>query len=132
MRHGFQSTFVTIAPPEHDDLSLLKMSTIIQKGIYNNNKQHLTIDDEEFIEKEKQVGIISSFKQEDLFSDRKFEWEKLPENLKESPQRRFLVAQRMPAQSVFAFNRKTDDLLNKLIKCPQSKDTRHSIYYFER
>ena len=56
----------------------------------------------------------------------------MPENLKESPRRRLLVAQKMPAQSVFAFNRKVDDLLNKLIKCPQSKDTRHSISYFER
>ena len=55
----------------------------------------------------------------------------LPENLKDSPKRRLLVAQRMPGQSVFAFNRKIDDFLNKLIKCPQPKDTRHLISYFE-
>ena len=97
MRHGFQSTFVTIAPPEHDDLPLLKMSIIRQKGIYNNKKQQLTAADEETSMKEKQVGIISRFKQENLFSDREFEWEFLPENLKESPRRRLLVAQKMPA-----------------------------------
>ena len=74
---------------------------------------------------------MSSFKQEILFSNREFEWEMLLENMKKSPRRILLVTQRMPSQSVFAFNRKIDDLLNKLIKCPQSKDTRHSIYYFE-
>ena len=57
-------------------------------------------------------------------------WEKSPENMKESPRRRFLVAQRMPAQTVFAFDRKIDDLLNKFIKKSQEKDTRNSISYF--
>ena len=56
----------------------------------------------------------------------------MPDNLKESPRRISLVAQRMPAQSVFSFDRKIDDLLRKLIKCPQPKDTRNSISYFER
>ena len=75
---------------------------------------------------------MSRFKQEDLFSDREFEWENLPENLKESPRKMMLVAQIMPAQSVFEFNRKIDDLLNKFIKKSQEKDTRNSISYFER
>ena len=65
VRHGFQSTFMTISPPEHDDLLLLKMYIIRQKGIYNI--------DERAMDEEKQVGIISLFKQEDLFSDRDFE-----------------------------------------------------------
>ena len=84
------------------------------------------------MDKEKQVGIISLFKEEILFSDREFEREMLPENLKESPMRRMLVTQIMPAQSVFSFNRKIGDLINRLINFPQSKDTRHSISYFER
>ena len=33
MPHSFQSKFMTIALPEHDDLPLLKMSIIRQKGI---------------------------------------------------------------------------------------------------
>ena len=32
---------------------------------------------------------------------------------------------------MFAFNTKMDDFLNKLIKYPHSKDTRHSTPYFE-
>ena len=70
MRHCFQSTFATISPPDHDDLPLLKMSLIRKKGIYNNKKQQLTAADEEAIDKEKQVGIVSLSKQEDLFSDK--------------------------------------------------------------
>ena len=73
MRHGFQSIFVTIAPPDHNDLPLLKISMIRQKRIYNNNKQQLMAVEEEQMEKEKQVGIISSVKQKILFSDREFE-----------------------------------------------------------
>ena len=46
------------------------MSLIRKKGIYNNKKQQLTAADEEAIDKEKQVGIVSLSKQEDLFSDK--------------------------------------------------------------
>ena len=52
--------------------------------------------------------------------------------MKESPRRRLLVVQRIPDQSVFAFNRNIYDLIKKLIKCPQSKEIRHLISHFER
>ena len=70
MRHGFQSTSMTIALPEHDDLPLLKIPIIRQKGIYNNKKQQLSAADEVENKKEKQDGITSLFNQEYLFSDR--------------------------------------------------------------
>ena len=38
MRYGFQSNFMTITPPEHDNLSLLKLSLIRESGVYNNRK----------------------------------------------------------------------------------------------
>ena len=118
MRHGFQPTFMTISLPDHNDLPLLKMSMIRKKGIYNNKKQHLTAADKEVMEKEKEVGIISFFKQEDLFSDREFEYEKLPENLKDSLRRRLLVSQKIPADSAFLFSKEFVFLLDKFIKCP--------------
>ena len=71
-------------------------------------------------------------KREDLFSNREFDWGKCPENLKESARKILIVAQRIPAYSVFAFNRKIDAFLNKIIKYPNSKDARYSISYFER
>ena len=56
----------------------------------------------------------------------------LTDILKESARNMLIVAQRMPAQLVFALFRKIDDLLSKLGKYHRSKDTRHSISYFEK
>ena len=133
MRYGFQTNFMTIAPPGHNDLPLLKLALIREKKAYNNTKvdsddAECSVTDNSNSESEN----ACSFKCKDLFSEDDFNWENLPSSLKDSARRRLLIAQRMSAQCVFAFSRKLDDLLNKLVKCPQSKDIRQSLTYFER
>ena len=108
MKYGFQSSFITIAPPEQDNLCLLKLHLIRETKNYNAK-----IND-------------------DLYSDNNFTWDQLPEELKNSPRKRLLISQKMPAQSVLAYLRTIDTLLVDLIKCPESKDTRVSRSYFDR
>ena len=38
MTHGFQTNFMNIAPPENDDLYLLKVTIIKETKIYNNTR----------------------------------------------------------------------------------------------
>ena len=108
IKHGFQSSFLTLAPPEQDDLSLLKLHLIRQTKNYNGKFDN------------------------SMFEDKDFQWFNLPEDLRSSPRKRLLVSQKMPAQCVFTYLRAVDALLNKLIKCPQTKSTRVSSTYFDR
>ena len=72
-KHGFKSSFMTITPPEQDDLCLLKLHLI------RNSKNH--------------NGRIGgkSFDVDD------FKWEDLPEELRNSPRQRLFASQKIPA-----------------------------------
>ena len=61
MRFGSSSHFVTIAPPEQDDLAILKLHLIRNNNNFNN-KNNTSIDN------------ISSY-----------DWSNLPNNIKDSP-----------------------------------------------
>ena len=108
MTHGYQSSFITIAPPEQDDLLLLKLQQIRKTKNYNGK-----IEDSMFVEKD-------------------YTWDKLPPDIRDNPRRRLLISQKMPAQSVLVYLRVVDTLLTHLLKCPESKDTRVSRTRFDR
>ena len=67
-----------------------------------------------------------------MFKNNDFNWDDLPLDLEESTRKRLLVSQKMPAQSVLVHLRIVDTLLNHLMKCPDSKDSRVSRTYFDR
>ena len=73
MRFGTSSHFVTIAPPEQDDLALLKLHLIRDNNNFNN-KNTSTFNN------------TSNYKQSNL-----------PNNIKDSPKNRLIIAQKYPA-----------------------------------
>ena len=48
IKHGFQSSFLTLAPPEQDDLSLLKLHLIRQTKNYNGKFDNSIFEDKDF------------------------------------------------------------------------------------
>ena len=75
MAHSFQSVFLTVAPPEQDDLLLLKFCLIRNFKCFNR----------------KHMKDPSA-----LFDDNDFVWDNLPDNLRNSPRARLLMSQKMP------------------------------------
>ena len=97
IKYEGQNQFVTIAPPEHDDIILFKIHKIRQEKIYNTNDSILFNENLN----------INTWLSEDLIN---------------SARKRITVAQEYPAQCVFLFERVLKSFFNSVIKCPINED----------
>ena len=105
-RYDIAQHFITVAPPEHDDLSLLRVSQIRKTKCWND---------------------CSS-----VYSSDAFTREDLPPQLLRDARQRISIVNRYPVQAAMVFKRKKDLLLNDIIRCPSSRSTRLSRDYTQR
>ena len=97
-RYDIAQHFVTVAPPEHDDLLLLRITQIREAKSWNNTTS--------------------------VYNKAGFSWTDLPPELTTSARQRIAIINRNPVLAAMVFKRKKDILLNNIIRCPSSRSTR--------
>jgi hypothetical protein len=100
LRFGLPHFWVTVAPPEQDDLTLHRIVLLRKLHMWNDA--------------------------ECKYGRANFEWGYLPENIKYSPRLRLSISNRCPALAALAFERKMNAVQTAILRCPVSQDTRVS------
>ena len=110
-RFGCHSIFATVAPPEHDDVLLLKIELMRKRKAFNLASSIKENKEREAAEREAKTSS---------------NWDKLPLEIKESPRLRLCLASKAPAQCVFMFERVVNAFLKSILRCQITSETRIS------
>ncbi|ETK74515.1 hypothetical protein L915_18714 [Phytophthora nicotianae] len=105
-RFGLPQFWVTVAPPEQDDITLHRIMLLRQLNAWND--------------------------EECTYGQSQCRWAQLPKNLKESPRLRLSISNKCPALAAFMFERKMELIQKAILRCPASQDTKKCRNYTER
>ncbi|KAG1703379.1 hypothetical protein DVH05_007327 [Phytophthora capsici] len=104
-RYGPALHWVTVAPPEHDDLLLHRIAQLRVQGLWNDASS--------------------------VFGNKSCRFTDMPEMIQNDARSRLAVSAQFPALSAQVFERKMKLLTDAILRCRDSSSTRASVNYLE-